>query len=301
MKLLCLLESQGAGAAVAAAATRRGHTIVDTLGEADAVYARTCTFDPWRTRALDLIKAAADAGKPSLPTARDGALYDDKVAQVPVLSPWLPKTYVITNPEDATAAAKDLRLPFISKAAVGAASQNVRFVQTMGDAAAEVMMAFRGDGIPLAKGSARSPKPITSQKGYLLWQEFVRSEDGTDIRVVINGDVAYGLRRFIRSADKPFASGSGKREIITSMDGDPFAVRAFALAHRIAAERGFRWACFDFVQTSSITHVLEVSFSWVEHAYSGCRLFRRETINPTGETAAVWPRLAVEVLEEMVA
>lgn len=301
MKLLCLLESQGSGAAVATEAVLRGHSIVETTAKADAVYARTCTFDPWRTRALELVAAAASLGKASLPTARDARLYDDKVAQVPVLKKWLPKTHVITDPADAAKAAEDLRFPFISKAAVGAASQNVRMVHTKGEAAAEVMMALKGPGIPLAKGSARSPKPITMQRGYLLWQEFIATEDGTDIRVVINGDVSYGLRRFIRSADKPFASGSGKREIIRDLEHDYAAARAFGMANRIADECGFRWACFDFVQTTFETYVLEVSFSWVEHAYAECPLFHRKTLLPTGEKASVWPRLAVQVLEELVA
>lgn len=301
MKLLCLLESQGSGAAVAAEAVRRGHTIVQTVGKADAVYARTCTFDPWRTRALQLIAAAGSAGKVSLPTARDGRLYDDKVAQVPFLTPWLPQTFVITNPADVAGVLAGMRFPFISKAAVGAASQNVRLVKTKADAEREAHLAFHGDGIPLAKGTARSPKPITAQKGYLLWQEFVHSEEGTDLRVVVNGNLAYGLRRFIRSREQPFASGSGKREIITAVIGDSFAVRAFALARTICQERGFRWACFDFIQSSGKTHVLEVSFSWVEHAYAECPLFHLGSFKPTGERASVWPRLAVQVLEEMVA
>lgn len=297
MKLHALLESQGAGAAVAQAATKRGHTIADSVAAADVVYARTCTFDPWRTRALDLLTEARALDKPSLPGPLAILLYDDKVAQVAHLGPWLPHTVVIRDAEAAEDALGGMHLPFISKAAVGAASQNVRLVRTKEEARAEIVAAFR-DGIPLARGSKRSPKPITRQIGYLLWQEFIHAD--FDVRVVINGPYAYGLRRWVRSADQPFASGSGKRDVIVSLEDDASAVRAFHAADQISKALGLRWACYDFVQTASRTFVLEVSFSWVEKAYAECPLFDRGTLKKTGATAAGWASIAVEEMERLV-
>lgn len=298
MKLHCLLESQGAGAAVAAAARARGHEIVARVEDADAAYARTCTFDPWRTRALDLLSRADALGKATIPGPLAIELYDNKVAQARYLKPWAPETHVIQTVEEANRVLWSIEFPFISKAAVGAASQNVRLVRTRAEAEAEAEMALVGDGIPLAKGSARSPKPITMQRGYLLWQRFIPSP--SDIRVVIAGDVAYGLRRFIRSPERPFASGSGKREIIRDMAGADVA-RSFRLANVIAEALCLRWVCFDFVQSVEGALVLELSFSWVERAYDECPLFDRATLKPTGGTAACWADLVVQEIERAAA
>lgn len=301
MRLAVLNDPQGAGRRVLSAAIARGHTAARNVEDADAVYVRTCTFGEWRGRGLKMIAEAHAAGKVSLPTYEQSMLYDDKAAQIPVLQRWLPPTRFITNPAEAWATIDGMRYPFVSKAAVGASSRNVRLVKNRDQAAGEINGAW-GPGIPLDKGTAKNPKATQEQRGYLIWQDYIPGNPG-DVRVVINGDFAYGLRRYNRpDPDHPFASGSGKRDVIRALgDPDTEALRAFIKADEISKSRGFRWACYDFVFDGGKTLVLEVSFSWVENAYDDCPLFPRGSSLPTNRRAAEWATLAVMELERMAA
>lgn len=287
----------GAPQQVAAAAHARGHVIDHENPEVG--YVRTCTFPPYRDAGLSLIGRLHERGIPTLPRYEDSLLYDDKRAQVDVLEDWLPHTGVITNADFARGAAQTMALPFVSKSARGAGSKNVRLIRTREEAEAEIRAAF-GPGIKAHR---------ELQQGYLIWQEFIEGNDH-DVRVVINGDHAYGLIRYNRSAEQPFASGSGKVAVIDSFEWRHLSSRedqrdkhntrrAFEMAREISAALSTRWACFDFVFRGERCFVLEISFSWVEAAYLDCPCFDLATLEPNGHTAREWATFAVEEMERL--
>lgn len=292
MRIVTILEPQNAGRSIAAAAEKRGHEIFlldrGMVKNPDVAYFRTCTFAPWKDRALKGIAAMHAIGVPTLPSFNDAQLYDDKAAQIGPLKTWLPKTYLIGDGQAAAKIAAEMSFPFISKSRHGAASRNVRLIETRNQAANEIQYAF-GAGIPLKGGV---------QRGYLIWQEFIEGNQH-DIRVVLCGENLFGLKRFNREK-VPFASGSGKRETIRKLN-DPDTRRAFETASYIARELGTRWACFDFVFRAGRVYCLEISFSWVEKAYNECPCFDRETLEPNGRMASAWADFAVDELESLAA
>jgi len=292
MRIATILEPHGAGRAVAEAATKRGHEIVlldsgVTSPHPDVGYFRTCTNEKWKARMLAGIAGMQAIGVPTLPSFENAKLYDDKAAQMAPLGPWLPRTSFITSDTEAAELAPHMSYPFVSKSREGAQSRNVRLIETPSQAAKEIQSAFGPSGIQLSIGS---------QRGYLLWQEFVEGNPH-DIRVIRCGQHLFGLKRYNRE-HVPFASGSGKREPITTLD-DPNTRLAFASAVDITEHVGTRWACFDFVFRAGRALCLEISFSWVEKAYDDCPCFDCDSLAPNGLTAASWAEFAVDELERL--
>jgi hypothetical protein len=302
MRIYVFPDPRGVGQAVAKAAIKRGHDLVTQPAFGEVGYVRTMNYGEWRALSLGMLSNLHDLAFATLPSYQDSLLYDDKVEQLPVLSRWLPKTHVIHNAPGVVVRPK-MDLPFISKTASGSASKNVRIIRTQADADAEWKAAFGGEGIYCISAGRKS-----RQRGYLYWQEFI-PDNPYDIRVVVNGDHLYGLRRFNRSEDQPFASGSGKLEPIHNLlyktsvyahrDEVDHLRRSFQLAHEISLALGTRWACYDFVRDwkKGVTYVLEVSFSWTEPAYAQCPCFDRVTLEPNGRTAQEWPEFAVDEME----
>lgn len=268
---------------IAAAACARGHQIVDD--EPDVAFARTVTFEPWRYRSIAFLQKWSAQGVPTLPEPGNILWYDNKLAQVEYLRSWLPVTVVVRAADPMPAPPGGY--PFISKSSTGAASRNVRLVRDEIEARAEYESAF-GSGIPL--------KPRGVQKGYLYWQRLVPGNDG-DIRVIVIGDEAFGVRRGNRD-DVPFASGSGRVTIIDRIDNERTA-QAFRLADEISRHLGTRWQAYDFVFDGEQIFCLEAACSWTDGAYEGCPTFDRATLEPTGTTQDDWPTRAVIEMERL--
>lgn len=285
MRLSVFRDSMGWHDKIVSAALVRGHEIADAAP--DVVFARVVTFEPWRERGLSFLRNAVASGVPTLPEPVNLAWYDDKVAQAELFKDWLPET-VVVRPGDPMPEPPG-GYPFISKASTGAASRNVRLVKSEAQARAEYDAAF-GAGIPIL------PRGI--QRGYLYWQRFILGNDG-DIRVIVMGDEMFGIRRGNRD-DLPFASGSGKIEIIRSIE-DTSTLQAFRMADEISRHLGTRWQGYDFVFEGDQCFCLEATCSWTDSAYTGCPMFDRVTLEPTGATQDNWPERAVIEMERLVA
>lgn len=261
---------------------RRGHRTSQLACR--AAYVRLVNYGNGKVSTMNALREFRAAGVPTIPEAVARLLYDDKLAQAPVLSQWSPYTEVHRSQDEAATSA--LVFPFISKSAHGSASKNVRLVTSREQAEVEIAEAF-GSGIQSTRGV---------QKGYLIWQRFVPGNAG-DVRVCVTGDYLFGLTRDNRP-DAPFASGSGSNAPITELDARTRC--AFAMAQEIAMELGSRWCCFDFVFEGSKPLCLEVSFAWSEAAYSDCVLFDRELF-PTVMRGRDWPSVVVDELERLAA
>lgn len=186
------------------------------------------------------------------PGPRSATLYDDKVEQFRQLAKWMPATMIITDPRDVPGALAKLRIPLISKTAEGAGSNNVRLVETVGQAREEADQALEGDGIPCRYDQR--------QRGYLLWQEFLAGND-YDFRVIAIGRERLILRRGNRE-DRPMASGSGNEMPIQWPDDEASEVLAFA--DIFFAEEGFRWCGVDIVRDHARGRwvMLEMTVGW---------------------------------------
>ncbi|HLU47855.1 MAG TPA: hypothetical protein VK116_07215 [Planctomycetota bacterium] len=225
----------------------------------------------------------------TLPTRREAEWYDDKVAQIPALSRYMPATWHITDPEKAARVAaaipwaRGMRL--VSKAAEGSSSANVRILASREDALEEIDRAF-GPGIGLQYDRV--------QRGYVYWQRLIESNP-CDYRVCVVGDGLYGLRRQNRPGT-PFASGSGNFAPL-KMD-DERSRAAAELAIRISREIDTRWMAYDFVFGDDGPLVLEMSSAWTMRAYEACPMFDF-ALRPLKQTGARSFRIAVDLLRSM--
>jgi glutathione synthase/RimK-type ligase-like ATP-grasp enzyme len=228
-----------------------------------------------------------ERGITTLPTMQETRWYDDKLAQYEALNRWLPETWISATREDAEERLEYINalidgFPFISKAAEGSGSYNVRLIKNIDEAWAEIVTAF-ASGIPLKYGRI--------QQGYVYWQRLV-AENPVDYRVVIVGEHSYGLVR----KNKPgtvFASGSGINYPITLKDERE--IMAMKLGREIADEIKTQWLAFDFVFDGGQPKVLELSSAWTMASYKTCQCFDRN-LKPTAYKGADSFKLAVDIM-----
>lgn len=241
-----------------------------------------------------IVFALHTRGCVTLPTYREAVWYDDKVAQLEALRPWLPDTSVARSKAEALALLDDIEsyrlggFPFVSKAAEGAASSNVRLIRSRAEAELEVSRVFEGNGLELSYGRR--------QRGYVYWQRLVPDQD-RDYRVCIVGDYLYGLVRRTRK-DSFTASGSGEHYALT-LKGKARETEAAKLCVEIARAIGTRWAAFDVVfETDGRPVVLELSSAWTMKAYKDVPAFTYD-LGRTSLTGGNSFRIAVDVLREL--
>jgi hypothetical protein len=256
MRLWCYQDFSGWGKDLRSVAVSRGHDarMFSKGSEPDhgTVFVRLHHHPDVRAR--DKAVMADLALNPALelvPCYRAARLYDDKAQQARELAKWMPRTAIVTSPEDAEAAIDRIGLPLMSKCSEGAGSYNVRFIQTRDDAMSEVSQAF-GKGISCHYGQR--------QKGYLLWQSFCAGND-YDFRVIAIGNERLILRRHNRD-DRPMASGSNKEDPITWPDQEASEVLGFT--DEFFAEEGFPWCGVDVVRDHEAGEwrILEMTIGW---------------------------------------
>lgn len=171
-----------------------------------------------RDRHKEMARALWVTGFRTIPSPAEIEHYDDKIAQLEILRPFLPETYLFRDPDDARAFASRCDYPLFSKAAQGAGSNNVRLVANRDIALREVSLAFDGDGVPCSHGAR--------QKGYLYWQAGITTPH--DWRVVVLGlDTALLVKRWNRP-DRPMASSSGNIEMQNAWGPEHVAVVEYA-------------------------------------------------------------------------
>lgn len=229
----------------------------------------------------------------TLPTHPEMLWYDDKVAQFDALRAWMPDTHVLKGARaDAEALLDDIdsyRLggyPFVSKAAEGASSANVRLIRSRAEAERELDKAF-GPGIELSYGRF--------QRGYVYWQRLV-PDNPCDYRVCVVGPYLYGLVRRNRP-DSFTASGSGDHYALTL--ADERERRAAELCIEIAQSIGTRWMAFDVVyDETGRPLVLEMSSAWTMKSYRHCPMFDFD-MKKADLTGASSFRVALDVLREL--
>jgi len=288
MKLWCFEDAHDWGSKLAQVAQARGHDahLFDDPRKPDFGHVFMHMHHHPSVRILHKRVMAIMAMNPELiliPDYQSSVFYDDKLEQARRFARWMPRTHVYYTPGAARRAldANQIALPFMSKGSEGASSHNVRVVSTIDEARLEIRHAFSDVGIKCRHGQ--------TQRGYLLWQEFVADNDA-DVRVL-----AIGTKRcVIRRANKG-TNGAGDVTPVTNLSPD--IESALVQANLFFDHEQLKWACIDMVQDRNTKRwlILETSVAWTMHGYYESRFFDVQGNAQDHKGNQVWDVLVSEL------
>jgi glutathione synthase/RimK-type ligase-like ATP-grasp enzyme len=223
--------------------------------------------------------------------------FDDKVAQKYLLENIgapLVNSYVFFDKREAQNWVSKSTFPKVFKLRGGAGSQNVQLIDSKSHATKIIQKAFgkgfskydswgslkerfykyRRGKIPffeVLKGLARlfySPPYArlgSNEVGYVYFQDYIPKND-SDIRIIVIGNKAFGLKRFVRENDFR-ASGSGQ----FAFEKELFDTRCIKLAFDLSLQLQLQVGVYDFIFDISNTPLLvELSYGYAHEAYDGC-------------------------------
>jgi hypothetical protein len=270
VKIWCYDDAHNWGSQLAQAAALRGHDahMFDDPRTPDEGYAfMHMHYHPQvRERHKRYMQVMAMNPRLTLvPSYRMSVMYDDKAEQARQLSKWLPRTQIFWTPNGARNWLEKMgTYPFVSKTNEGAASNNVRLINTIDDAKTEVRFAFSDIGIKCKYGQI--------QRGYLLWQEFIPENTG-DLRVVAIGSKRIMLKR-VNRGDKAVSDGAGRVTPITGLTEEYLSALEFA--HSFFVGEGIKWGGVDLIYNKAKQKwvALETTVGWTMHAYHDCAFFK---------------------------
>jgi glutathione synthase/RimK-type ligase-like ATP-grasp enzyme len=223
--------------------------------------------------------------------------FDDKVGQKYLLealgAPLVP-CCVFYEKREALEWIEHAHFPLVFKLRSGAGSANVQLISTRQDAVHIIDKAFgsgfaqfnrygnlkekirkyregKGSLLAVFKGlirvfvSTEYSKMAAREKGYVYFQDFIPSND-FDIRIIVIGGKAFGIKRFIRKNDFR-ASGSGN--II--YDKNEIDERCVKIAFDVNKKIQSQCIAYDFVFDEHNTPlILEISYGFTPSPYDAC-------------------------------
>jgi len=230
--------------------------------------------------------------------------FDDKVGQKYLLeainAPRI-KSYVFYEKGTALAWAKSTDLPKVFKLRGGASAMNVKLVNSRNEILNLIQIAF-GKGfaqfnklqylsdrykkatsgadsyVGVLKGIGRLFIPTKfsklkgREKGYIYFQDFVPNNN-FDIRLIVIGDKAYGMKRMTRKDDFR-ASGS------SNFVYDDIPKNVLKIGFEVSKKLGLQSVAFDFVFTHAGEPVIiELSYAYGTKGSSQCPGFWDEDLN----------------------
>lgn len=241
--------------------------------------------------------ALEHSGVKVFPNFRTSWHFDDKVAQKYLFEaldiPAVP-AHVFVDRDSALDWIEGTAFPKVFKLRRGAGSAGVRLVTTRSEARKLVNQAF-SRGFPLydpwgnlkeriykyrsgsqglgslGKGVARFIYPpryshtLGRERGYVYFQDYLPGND-CDIRIIVVGDRAFGIKRMVRPGDFR-ASGSGRiRYAREDLDE-----RCVELAFLVTDRMGCDSAALDFVyDRKKQPAIIEVSYGFSVEGYDPC-------------------------------
>ncbi len=256
--------------------------------------------------AKQILFALEHSGFVVFPNFNTGWHFDDKLGQkylMEALGLPTPTNYGFYSRESAIAWAKVAEFPKVFKLRGGAGASNVLFVKNRSHAERIIRKAF-GAGFPsydpwgslkerwrsYRSGKASFNEPLKGllrflrppefakiqgrQRGYVLFQDFVPN-NSCDTRVIVIGDKAFGLKRFVRPNDFR-ASGSGQFDY----ERETFEPQCIELAFHISERIGNQVGAYDFVIDSNRQPLLlEMSYGFSAEAYDQCPGYWDQKLN----------------------
>lgn len=236
--------------------------------------------------------------------------FDDKVGQKYLLEGIgapLVNSYVFYDKKTAFAWINKTKFPKVFKLRGGAGSLNVKLIKSRNEAVKLVNKAFgrgfpqsdnkeklkdrwgkllrkkdkkslyvliRGLALFFIPGLSVNSKMSVKEKGYVYFQDFVPNNKFDD-RIVIVGDKAFALRRFVRKNDFR-ASGSGEFAYNRTL----FNINTIKIAFEIADKIQSQSIAFDFVYDDTITKIVEISYAYsMGAAYDNCHGYWDRNLN----------------------
>lgn len=223
--------------------------------------------------------------------------FDDKVGQkylLEAVNAPLVKSYVFYNKKEALEWAKNANFPKVFKLKGGAGSTNVKLVFNVNQCGRLIKKSF-GKGFPTVNkiqnlkervrlyrngktniaGLIRAvgklfftpeyQKHFANESGYVYFQDFIPN-NFFDIRVIVVGDKAFGLKRFVREGDFR-ASGSG----YISYDKKEIDLRCVEIAFKTNDKLKSQSIAYDFVfDEENNPLIVEISYGFAMVAYDKC-------------------------------
>ena len=234
--------------------------------------------------------------------------FDDKIGQKYLLesvNASLVPSYVFYEKQSALIWLETSPLPIVFKLKNGAGSFNVVLIKTKRQAKKLINKAFN-KGFPfyskktiiqerlwrlkrdksfkgivgIGKGIIRAYFPTADfriqdrQKGYVYFQKFIPNNT-FDIRIVVVGNKAIGLKRMVRKGDFR-ASGSG----IINYNPDEIDIRCVELSFQYSKVLKLQSVAFDFVfDENDNPLIVEISYGFATKAYDKCPGYWERNLN----------------------
>lgn len=247
--------------------------------------------------AKTLLYSLQKSGKKVFPDFNTTWHFDDKVGQKYYMesigAPIVP-SYVFYSKKEAIEWIDKTSFPKVFKLRGGAGSSNVSLVKSKKEAKKLVNKAFsngfshfnkrdnlnerirkyregKSNLLNVLKGVARLfitskyLKLHNREKGYIYFQDYIPNNK-YDIRIIIVGDKAFGIKRMVRNNDFR-ASGSGNIIYDKSQIDEMFV----SLAFRINKQLKTQSIAFDFiVDDNKKPLIVEISYGYAVFAYDMC-------------------------------
>lgn len=274
------------------------NTIVDQLADCDGLMWHYHHGD-YRDMlfAKSLLFSIESSGKKVFPNFHTAWHFDDKVAQKYLLeatNSQLVPSFCFYTKKQALRWAKTTSFPKVFKLKGGAGASNVKLIKSESEARRIISKCFgrgfsqfnkaeyfndqfnkwrekKSTALDVLKAGARFfistefAKMSSREKGYAYFQEFIPNND-SDIRIIVIGNKAFGLKRMIRKNDFR-ASGSGN--IIYSKN--EIDERCVEIAFKTNRELKSQCIAYDFVfDQNQKPLIVEISFGFSVEAYDSC-------------------------------
>ena len=257
--------------------------------------------------AKGLLFALQQAGKKVFPDFNTGWHFDDKVGQkylLEAIAAPMVKTDIFYDKGSAFDYIQKTSFPKVFKLRGGAGSANVKLIKSAGQARRMIQKAFdvgfpaydrwgnwkeswvsfkrnpSSQIIELLKStrrlfvSTKFARVNGRETGYVLFQEFIPNNT-YDIRVVVIGDRAFGLKRLVRKNDFR-ASGSGFIEYNKELIDERCVSIAFVVTKRLKAQ----CVAYDFVfDSTNKPLIVEINYGYAHEAYFKCPGYWDKNLN----------------------
>lgn len=188
-------------------------------------------------------------------------VYDHKRRQARLWGCWMPETWILEDVSQALAFAEVAFFPLISKADVGASSQNVRLIEDRANLIAHIQQAF-GSGIVVKHCSNDRARGL--QQGYLILQRFIPHEVTYRVNAVGRQRAVFFRRCY---SDRPMAQ-TGNVTPAYRLEDVPAGLLDFA--NRFFREAGTQWCAADILRDGEGWRLLETSLAWPHPSPADC-------------------------------
>lgn len=255
--------------------------------------------------AKQLLISLETAGVKVFPDYKTSWHYDDKVGQKYLLEANgtdFVNTYVFYSKQEALDWAHKTSYPKVFKLRGGAASSNVRLVESYKDASKLIHRAFsrgfkqsnkknifkeRYHVYKLKRKSAvwlikvfyylfwedEFTRMHPREKGYVYFQDFIPG-NASDTRIIVIGEKAFAIKRYTRQNDFR-ASGSGN----ISYDPNEIDHNCINIAFQTSKKIDSLCTAYDFVFSNQKPLLVEISYGFLYTAYDDCKGYWDEELN----------------------